>query len=53
MNDVLDFLGSLRAAANIYLWSVFAIATLLLVADLTKGRTARARRDESQEKKAA
>lgn len=53
MNDVLDFLGILRSAASIYLWSVFAIATLLLVIDLTKDRKAKAQREDSQQEKAA
>ncbi len=53
MNDVLDFLGSVRSAATIYLWAVFAIATFLLIADLTKGRRARAEREDSREQKAA
>lgn len=52
MNDVLDFLGILRSAASIYLWSVFAIATFLLVADLTKDRRASAQREDSQQKAA-
>lgn len=53
MNDVLDFLGIVRSAANIYLWSVFAIATFLLVADLTKDRRASVQREDSREEKAA
>ena len=53
MNDVLDFLGTVREVARVYLWLVFAAATALLITDLVKHRSAKVDRQETRERKAA
>ena len=53
MNDVLDFLGTVREIARGYLWLVFAAATVLFVTDLMKNRSAKVDRQETRERKAA
>lgn len=53
MNDVLDFLGTVREVARVYLWLMFVAAAALLVADLLKNRSAKVDHQEGRERKAA
>ena len=53
MNDVLDFLKIVRDGAGFYMWAVFIGASVLLIADLTKGRAQQAHHEDVSERKAA
>jgi hypothetical protein len=53
MNDVLDFMKIVRDAAGFYLWAVFIVASVFLIADLTKGRAQQSHREDASERKAA